>query len=73
MGKAFHLRFYLSSCAKLAGELYNYSAFANKINLLQVCTWSPLHTYILWRTERKDVIVLFHPTVKPLFQKRGYF
>lgn len=73
MGKAFHLRFYLSSCAKLAGELYNYSAFANKINLLQVCTWSPLHTCILWRMERKDVRVLFHPTVKPLFQKRSIF
>lgn len=47
-GKAF----YSSSHAKLAGELYNYSAFANKINLLQVCTRSPLHTCILWRMER---------------------
>lgn len=54
MGKAFRLGFYLSSCAKLAGELYNYSTFTNKINVQQVCTWPPSHPWILWRTEQKD-------------------
>lgn len=54
MGKAFRLGFSLSSCAKLAGELYNYRAFTNKINVQQVCTWPPSHPWILWRTEQKD-------------------
>lgn len=70
MGKAFRLGFYLSSCAKLAGDLYNYSAFTNKINVQQVCTWPPSHPWILWRTEQKDASFISQWNHSP---KQKYF